>query len=271
MGLFNRKAETKEQIDALRAELTTMHRRLDESEGAKQRLADHLARVEAEHQQLTGHVGDVESRVGDVASKVGDVESVRADIVRLDDLAARVDQMSNPAPTPKPSLPPPSSAPNQESLAVLQQRLDELADTINRQREHIADIAVVATDSVERTDAAVAEMRSAIDVDGAEQTARDDKELRRQLGQLAEKVGAVDSRVNQISLELTNQLSELSGDLERAGTSSDATETLDELVARLDEISGGQERLASEQARYAIRFQSDLADLAERVRRPGTR
>lgn len=264
MGLFNRRDETREQLEALRAELSTMRQRLDESEGAKQQLAEHLGRVEAEHQQLTSQVGSVES-------KVGDVEAVRADVVRLNSLAARVDDLSDSISIQRATLPPPTAAPDHDVLAVLQQQVDQLAELIARQREHIADIAVVATDSVERTDSALAEMRSAIDADATGQRTVVDTETRSQLGLLAEKVGAIDSRVNQVSLELTNQLTELSSDIDQAGSTSDVSAAIDDLVERLDEVTGGQERLANEQARYAIQFRNDLAELAERLRRPGSR
>ncbi len=48
-------------------------------------------------------------------------------------------------------------------------------------------------------------------------------EAKRQLGLLAEKVAALDSRVHQVSLELTNQLTELSTDLDRAGEHADSS------------------------------------------------
>jgi len=282
MGLFNRRDETREQLETLRAELSTMRQRLDESEGAKAKLAEHLGRVEAEHRQLTDQVGSMETKVGavetrvvDVAASVTpaieDVEAVRAEVVRLGSLADRVDDLSDTISIQRATLPPPTAAPDHDVLAVLQQQLDQLAELIAHQREHIANIAVVATDSVERTDSALAEMRSVIDADGTGQREVVDSETRSQLGLLAEKVGAIDSRVNQVSLELTNQLTELSNDVDRAGSTTDVSEALDDLVARLDEVTGGQERLANEQARYAIQFRSDLAELAERLRRPGTR
>ena len=38
----------------------------------------------------------------------------------------------------------------------------------------------------------------------------------------------------------------------------------------MDDVLGSTERLAAEQARYEIQFRADLAELAERLRRPGT-
>ncbi len=45
------------------------------------------------------------------------------------------------------------------------------------------------------------------------------------------------------------------------------TERLD---AAIDDVLDSTERLAAEQARYEIRFRADLAELAERIRRPST-
>jgi chromosome segregation ATPase len=290
MGLFNRRDRTKEELDALRLELVTMRERLEESEGAKQRLAEHLQRVEAGQQQLTSQVGDVQNKVGQVETRVvtvagsvdeaivnaasaTDVEAVRAEIQQLGALASRIDDLSNSLSTKKTTLPPPDSAPVHDIVAVLQQQVDELSEALARQREHIADIAIVATDTAERTDTALSDMRASIETGAG--THELDAETRRQLGQLAEKVGVIDSRVNQVSLELTNQLTELSNDIDRAGdrsndeTGADVTEAIDELVERLDELTSGQERLAGEQARYAIAFRNDLAELADRLRRPG--
>jgi len=296
MGLFKRRDETRNELEALRAELTTMRERLDQSETAKQRLAENLGRVEAEHARLTTQVGAVESKVGAVETKVvtvassiepaindaigtaastDDVESVRDELARLSTLASQVDELSTALSEQRSTLPPPLVPPDHsdddEVLAVLQQQLDQLAEVIARQHEHIADIAIVATDTAERTDTSLVEMRATLDATVARQHEVVDTETRTDVGLLAEKVGAIESRVNQVSLELTNQLTELSGDIDRAGAHADPSDLLDDLVARLDEVTGGQERLANEQARYAIQFREDLAELADRLRRPGTR
>jgi len=43
----------------------------------------------------------------------------------------------------------------------------------------------------------------------------------------------------------------------------------DRLDAAIDDVLDTTERLAAEQARYEIQFRADLAELAERIRRPG--
>lgn len=73
--------------------------------------------------------------------------------------------------------------------------------------------------------------------------------LQRQVTELDERLAALDDRVTSVSTELANQLAEIGDDIEPMHHSA--------------------ERLAAEQARYQIRFRQDLAELAERIRRPG--
>ncbi len=286
MGLFNRRAETKQELDALRAELERVQRRLDATEAEKQRLADDLGRIGTEQQRLTSQVSTVEQQVVGVeqqvvsvagsiapaidhavvqAASAADVELIRIELARLGGISSHVEQLRETVAAQQLAVASTDDASSREQ-AALAARLEELAGALARQQEQIADIALVATDAAERTDVAMGELRSTIEQDPS---GKRDAEVRAQLGQLAEKVGAVDSRVNQVSLELTNQLTELSGDLDRASARADAVEMIEQLTARIDDVTGGQQRLATEQARYAIQFREDLADLADRLRRPG--
>ena len=45
---------------------------------------------------------------------------------------------------------------------------------------------------------------------------------------------------------------------------------VNEIGSDIEPIQAGAERLAAEQARYQIQFRQDLAELAERLRRPGS-
>lgn len=65
-----------------------------------------------------------------------------------------------------------------------------------------------------------------------------------------QRIDQLDIRITSISTELANQLTEIGNDIEPMHDSA--------------------ERLAAEQARYQIQFREDLAELAERIRRPGT-
>src|SRR6187401_2866739 len=86
--------------------------------------------------------------------------------------------------------------------------------------------------------------------------------LRARLQRLSDRLDAVDARITSISTELANQITELSGDVESIAKEHPPT---DDIVV---EIRDAQVKLASEQARYQIAFREDLADLAERLKRP---
>lgn len=299
MGLFKRRAETQHELETLRNELRTMRERLDQTDEAKAHLADRLGHLDAENTRLVGEVGNVAHQVGNVEAKVGsvadqvgsvevqvatvaesiapaidsavskslgagDVETLRAEVTRLGGLTGQVDHLNQVV----------SAGVEPDAFANLRNQLEDVVTAVGRQQEQIADVALVATDSAERTEHAEAKLGDlAAANEAADQTpARDlDSETRQHVGQLAEKVSALDSRVNQVSLELTNQLVELSGDLDRASLQADTTDLIERLAAQLDDVTGGQERLANEQARYAIQFRADLAELAERLRRPNIR
>lgn len=284
MGLFNRRAETKQELEELRAELNVMRRRLDETEFVKQQLADQVTKLGAAQEQLNGHVGEVRTKVGTVESQVEtvagsigpaidsavvqaasvvEVDQLRTELGRLGTLASTVEQLRESLAAQQLAAASHDGAVTEEQSA-LSARLEELAAALAQQQAQLADVALVATDAAERTDAALDDMRAT-----AAGTTDRDTELRSQLGQLAEKVGAIDARVNQVSLELTNQLTELSGDLDRASAQADASDLVEQLAEQLKDVTGGQERLANEQARYAIQFREDLAELADRLRRPG--
>jgi uncharacterized phage infection (PIP) family protein YhgE len=114
--------------------------------------------------------------------------------------------------------------------------------------------------------------------------------IEEQLGEIAATTAKLDERVTNVSTELANQLTELSTDIDYVAqglpTGSGATPLDPELIEaklrqhldeeidaklgiELDDVRDNAERLALEQARYEIQFRKDLAELAERLRRPG--
>jgi chromosome segregation ATPase len=111
-------------------------------------------------------------------------------------------------------------------------------------------------------------------------------ELRDQLDDLARQTSSIDARVTSVSMELANQLTELGSDIDElnrrasepaAGDSATDIDTAaleariaERLDAAMDDVLDSTERLAAEQARYEIQFRADLAELAERLRRPRT-
>jgi chromosome segregation ATPase len=140
------------------------------------------------------------------------------------------------------------------------------------------------------------EMAELLDTADTEGTAddgvgRDVATLREQLTDLSGQMTAMDGRVTAVSTELANQLTELSRDIdelnrrneEAAGGSEHGDEganeldtaelearLADRLDAAIDDVLGTTEKLAAEQARYEIQFRTDLAELAERLRHPGS-
>ena len=90
---------------------------------------------------------------------------------------------------------------------------------------------------------------------------------------MAERMATLDRRMTNVSMELANQLTELSNDLEvllDAANDDEADDGDEAAVVSLaiEAVQQSTERLASEQARYQIQFRQDLAELAERLRRP---
>lgn len=247
----------------MRAEMRSLREHLAKTDAVKEQLAERLGHLDAENERLNAQVGTVEARVGEVATHVGSVEhevvTVAGSIGPTVENAIRTAAEASPD--------------DEDPMADLRSRLEEVSAALRTQQSQIADVALVATDAAERsehTDSKIAELTDPDRNARLEGASADDRdEAKRQLAQLAEKVGALDSRVNQVSLELTNQLTELSSDIDRAATNGSSTdaELLDRINAQLDDVTGGQERLANEQARYAIQFRADLAELADRLKR----
>jgi len=102
--------------------------------------------------------------------------------------------------------------------------------------------------------------------------------LNARVARLVERLDAVDVRITTVSTELANQLAELGNDIDSLSKASEDIDTEDvgdtavevnqELEVALESLRESQTRLANEQARYQIAFRNDLAELAERLRRP---
>jgi phage shock protein A len=84
----------------------------------------------------------------------------------------------------------------------------------------------------------------------------------RRIQEIEGRFGEIELRVTNVVAELGNQLHELHADIERLENISDSTSA--ESVAQLREQ---QVRIATEQARYAISFRHDLAEVVELLRR----
>lgn len=301
MGLFKKRNHTKEELETMRSELRSLREHLEQTDAGRAQLAEQLGKLDAENTRLNTQVGSVESKVGSVEARVGEVagsiapaidhavrfvaeqtpnaaevEGLRTDIVRLGGLTTKVEALDE-AVARQAATPPPPPTVDTTQVDALAQQLVELSGALEQQRVQMADLAVVAIDAAERTDHTAQRLAGIADAepvepDPTDTTASPSAEERAaaaaEIERLSEKVAALDSRVNQVSLELTNQLTELSGDVDRAASPDDTQELIDRVTTQLDDLAGGQERLAVEQARYAIQFREDLADLADRLRRP---
>ena len=132
------------------------------------------------------------------------------------------------------------------------------------------DAPAVASVEVDKLNAKIERLSARLDEQSAEQPADDAtgigaaelEQITATVERISERIDEVDQRISSISTELANQITELSGDIEAMGGQTPPT---DEIV---DELRDAQTRLAGEQARYQIAFRQDLADLADRLRRP---
>ena len=245
MGLFRKKNDNADQMVAMQQQLAAMAERLERADGENRRLAEDLAAVDGRVADVDGRVAAVDGKVaavdGRVAAVDGKVAEVDGKVYAVDGRVAAVDG---------------KVAAVDRSSGTFGQQLDELAASSDEHRARLADLALVATEAARRSAA--------------------DDELRRQVAQIAEKVAALDGRVGQISVELTNQLTEVGGELDRLHALAEKNdlgaidERLDDVTSGQERLASGQERLAAEQARYEIRFREDLAEIADRLRRPGS-
>lgn len=153
--------------------------------------------------------------------------------------------------------------PGPADLARVKAELGALAEAMRRQDERAEQLAEAL--AAQPDGAALAGRVDALDVaiSSRDGDSRDDVVTR--LDAITERLDAIEHRITAVSTELANQVSELGGEIE-ALQQRPPGEPVDEEV--LDELRDAQTRLASEQARYQIAFRTDLARLAEQLRRP---
>ena len=115
--------------------------------------------------------------------------------------------------------------------------------------------------------------------------------LQARLQRLNDRIDAIDARITSIATELANQINELAGEVgtltvannqpawneadqdgdaaaDAAAQAAAAAALAGAAEAIAVEIRDAQVKLANEQARYQIAFRNDLAEMAERLRRP---
>ena len=241
-------AELQAQLDAAVAERAMLDKRLAGLDHGVGAIGEELVKLASAHGATNEHLRSIEDRVlaADVRvdainHRLGDVESMTADLDAINQRLASFADAPEPASAPPLTQAPPPPPPPPSALA------DD--DTDDDTSERIA-------------------------------------ELRAQLDALTEATSAIDARVTGVSMELANQLTELGRDIDElnrrtaepaadGGTTEVDTAELEARITErfdtaIDDVLDSTERLAAEQARYEIQFRADLAELAERIRRPST-
>ena len=249
MGLFSKKKADDPQIDALRTEINSMRERLDGADRANSEL-------EARLNTLDHSNTDFEQRVEQRFEKV---DSLTVHVQELAEQTEVLEQAERPPLVSTPMPPPPTE---QETTAIDNGRLGELANQLEELSVTVAAQYLQSPAGREQMDA----------VD----------ELNERFGEIAERVSTIDTRVTNVSFELANQLTELSRDIEAINeqrsasveqpsasrTAASDEQIEDQIDLALESVRVTTEKLAAEQARYEIQFREDLADLADRLRHP---
>jgi hypothetical protein len=109
--------------------------------------------------------------------------------------------------------------------------------------DRLAVVAESASDTSERNEWAIEELRSSME--------------------------RISGRIDELKFAMQTQLQDLGFEIERAAASSRATAAVSDLALdrQLDHVREAQVRLAGEQARYEIALRAELADVADALRR----
>lgn len=270
MGLFKKRSTDPAELDQLRSEIASMAARLDAADAQKAQL-DHRV------QHLATKVEQPPPAPPPPAPAIdpAELDLLRARIQRLNE---RIEQFPQ-----QPDAPPIDPA----TIRTLEVRVEgisaQLADALTAGGD--AGPAVDPAD-VEALRTRIEQLQARLDapspapapppppappgLDPSELAA-----LRQRIEQLDARIASVDARITSISTELANQLTELSGEVDsvaneqaRAAAQPPVAAQDIDVDAVVDELRDTQIRLANEQARYQIAFRQELADLAERLRRP---
>ena len=267
--MFNKKkkqaAEAAEAEQARQAQVAALQAQLDEVRGERAALEARVASLGDTNQQLDERLAALDQGVQSMGEQIVTLSSSSSDTNRrlqaIDDRIGQVEELGSEldainrrlqafepaATTPAPPPPPPDDTPAVPSVPPPPPPLIEF-------------------DAPDGLDERIAELRD-------------------QLDHLARQTSSIDDRVTSVSMELANQLTELSSDIDeldrrssQPGSGGAADGDTAELEARIaerldaamEDMLDSTERLAAEQARYEIKFRADLAELAERIRRPGS-
>jgi|GEM_PF-1074414 len=296
------KAELLSMVDTVDQTNSLLYQRVDSLDVVSAHLDRRVGEVDARVGDATQRIGAVDDRVSQVGQQVGEVGHRFGAVTELSDqvraLADRLEVESKKVPPlPRPDLRINALLARIDQLAGSvtdhNGRIDQLAGSITDHNGRInaaqaalsdADVARVESEQARATELAeladqlrAAAATTAIPNDANTTSAADVQAVQDQVSEMAEKMSALDNRMNKVSLELANQLTELSNDLDvlldQADTdkepSADDAVAANELVTEaIGSVQRSTEKLAAEQARYEIQFRADLAELAELFRRP---
>jgi chromosome segregation ATPase len=294
-----KRAKNKKQSDAERvqAELDAMKERLVAAERSKADLEARLRVLDDSNASLNSKIlildeanAHLDGRLDAIDQGVtmlgGQLDTLTASndlvtrrLLAVDDLDARVGELTDrlespksPTPTPPPPVIATSPPPPAPSIAPPPAPIsdDERLDDLSTRLELLAAAVAAHTEQIAATQVRMSEL----------------DDLSELIGAADERLSSADARITSVSTELANQLTELSRDIDelnrRSADSTDADPAADvdtaaiearlaeRLDAAIDDVLDTTEKLAAEQARYEIQFRADLAELAERFRRPGT-
>jgi DNA repair exonuclease SbcCD ATPase subunit len=327
MGLFSRKSkdqtptpppESLAEPDAVdvAGELEMLKQRLAASEQARGELEARLAGLDAletrvaslgeTSTQLDARLGALDAGVTTLGEQLSELSATNARLdqrlVAVDELDARVRELTErsitppvppppatSAPPPPPSTPttppppPPSTSTPTPPPPPAHDDGEELRDEMAAQLADLSAAVALHTEEMEAAQQRLAEIDElAARIDRDDDATDDITPLRAQLDSITDQQAAMDDRITSVSIELANQLTELSRDIDELNrrnaepdvgeqTAVDTAELearlAERLEAAIDDVMTSTERLAAEQARYEIQFRADLAELAERLRR----
>lgn len=256
------RVESADQINAV------LHQRIDSLDSANAQLGQRVGSVDGEVIRVRNDVADVNHQLQSANALEAEVQSLterlnstpvlpplRAALPppdgRVEELLRQVAALSDTV-TAQGKTPVVDPA----EISALAERLDAMSADLTARKEQ-ADDAITKADSTP-TEATVAPEDVAV--------------MRTEIAEMAESVSTLDRRMTNVSMELANQLTELSNDLEvlllAADDEGDEGDEAAVVGLAIEAVQKSTERLASEQARYQIQFRQDLAELAERLRRP---
>lgn len=293
MGLFRKKSDP-EELALLRDEISSLRERLNAADTQKAELLAKVDTVDQTNAVLYQRIDTLDATSATLDERVSQVDAARNDLSHqvgsVGELSEQVHELAERLTTAKPAVPPPPpSAAADPRVDDLTSRVETLAAAMTDPTQPVDTAAVTElTERLDRLAATLAEQSERLDnvtpgsgaaesADGTD--AADVEALRSQMSLMAEKMSALDMRMTNVSTELANQLTELSNDLDvlleqdrtDRGGDDESGEHSEAVTSALANVQKSTERLAAEQARYEIQFREDLAELADRLRRPSAR